>query len=177
MDEILNTAKQILSTVAPTVATALGGPLGGLAIQSLINVLGLAPDTPQEEVYKNIISADADTLFKLKELETNFKLQMKKLDVDILSLENADRDSARKREMALNDNTNKYLAYAIIALYIIIQLWFVMSSTPVPMEMREIVMRSLGTLDTIIAMIFGYYYGSSSGSAMKSKMMEYKEGK
>ena len=160
MDEILKAAKEILSTVAPTVATALGGPLGGVAVKSLIDVLGLAPDTDEKTVLEKVTNADPDMLFKFKQLEQDFSLKMKQLQVDVQSLENANLDSARNREIQTKDNTNKILAYLIVGLYIAIQLWLV-SGYVLPQEMREIVMRALGTLDAIIAMVFGYYYGSS----------------
>jgi hypothetical protein len=160
MEDLLKTAKEILSTVAPTVATALGGPLGGVAVKSLINILGLDPATPEKEVLEKVTNADPEMLFKFKQLEQDFALQMKKLQVNVQELNNANLDSARNREIQLKDNTNKYLAYIVTGLYIAIQLWLV-SGHILPQEMREIVMRALGTLDAIIAMVFGYYYGSS----------------
>ena len=41
-----------------------------------------------------------------------------------------------------------------------------------PQEMREIVMRALGTLDAIMGMIFSYYFGSSLGSKEKTTQIE-----
>jgi|APGre2960657505_1045072.scaffolds.fasta_scaffold15568_2 hypothetical protein len=170
MEELLKTAKSILGTIAPTLASALGGPLAGMAVKSIADVLGLSNDKP-EEVYNEIINANPETLLKLKELETNFKIQMKKLEVDVLSLENNDRDSARNREINTKDNTNKYLAYIVITLYCVIQLGLVFSGIDIPSEMREIIIRAFGTLDAIIGMIFGYYFGSSNGSFMKTKQI------
>lgn len=172
MEELLQTVKSILGTVAPTLAAALGGPLAGMAVKSITDVLGLSSNTPEKEVYNEIINANPETLFKLKELETTFKIQMKQLEIDVLSLENNDRSSARNREINVKDNTNKYLAYIVITLYCVIQLGLVFSGIEIPSEMREIIIRAFGTLDAIIGMIFGYYFGSSNGSFMKTKQID-----
>jgi hypothetical protein len=161
MEELLKTAKMILGTVAPTIASALGGPLAGLAVRELTEVLGLSPDTPEEKVYEELSKANPETLLKLKELETNFKIQMKKLEIDVATLSNNDRDSARNREINIKDHTNKILAFIIVFLYCSIQIWLVFSGQSFPAEMREIIMRTFGTLDALIGLIFGYYFGSS----------------
>lgn len=171
MDDILNIAKSILSTVAPTVASALGGPLSGMAVKSIIQALGLSPDTPQEDVLKEVTNSSPETLLKLKELENSFSAQMKQLEIDLKKLETDDRNSARNREIQVKDNTTKYLAFLIVFLYAAIQIWLV-SGQVLPAEMREIVMRALGTLDAIISMIFGYYFGSSIGSAQKTTQIQ-----
>jgi hypothetical protein len=172
MDELLRAAKNILGTVAPTIATALGGPLAGMAVRSLAGVLGLSEDTPEDKVYEKIAKANPETLLKLKELETNFKLQMKQLEIDVISLDTNDRSNARSREINTQDNTNKYLAYFILIVYAFIQIWLVVSGQTLPAEMREIIMRTLGTLDAIIGVIFSYYFGSSNGSFMKTKQID-----
>ena len=97
---------------------------------------------------------------------------MKKLEIDVIALDNNDRDSARSREINTKDNTNKYLAYSILLVYAFIQIWLVVSGQTLPAEMREIIMRTLGTLDAIIGVIFSYYFGSSSGSFMKTKQID-----
>jgi hypothetical protein len=42
----------------------------------------------------------------------------------------------------------------------------------VPQEMREIVLRSMGTLDMALGLVLGYYFGSSAGSARKDMVID-----
>lgn len=165
------TAISILSTVAPTLATALGGPLAGVAVNSLIEALDLPSNSTKEDVLQTISNSSPETLLRLKEVESNFKVKMKELEIDILELDIQDKKSARDREVSLSDNTNRILAFLIVALYIGIQLWLV-SGHILPQEMREIVMRALGTLDAIMGMVFSYYFGSSLGSKEKTNQLE-----
>lgn len=160
MDELLNTAKQIIATVAPTVATALGGPLGGMAMKTIMTALDIDPNTDEKIVLEQVKKADPEMLFKLKQLEQQFVVQMRQLEVNVQELEVKNLDSARNREIQLKDNTNKYLAYIITFLYAVMQIWL-LTGNILPQEMREIVMRALGSMDAILVMVFGYYFGSS----------------
>jgi uncharacterized protein (DUF849 family) len=169
--QLLEAAKAILSTVAPTLATALGGPMAGVAVTSIIKALDIKEDSTEEEVLKAISTASPESLLKLKEMEHDFKAKMKQLEVDVMALEIKDKENSRKREIETSDKTNRILAYLIVALYIAMQLWLV-SGNILPQEMREIVMRALGTLDAIMGMVFSYYFGSSLGSKEKTYQIE-----
>ena len=85
--------KKIISSVAPTLATALGGPLAGTATKYLTSALLDDKDQDLEDV---ILSASPEKLAQIKEIEAKFKTDMKKLDIDIESLAVDDRKSARQ---------------------------------------------------------------------------------
>lgn len=165
-DTLWNAAKGIVGTVAPTVATALLGPLGGMAVKEIGKALGLPEDASSEDVATAITNATPEQLLQLKALENDFKVKMKELDVDLVRISAADRDSARNREIQTKDWTPKILAFSITILYIAIQI-FMISGTIIPQEMREMVMRALGTLDAILSLVFSYYFGSSSETIKK----------
>lgn len=165
MADFLKTAGDILASIAPTVATALGGPFAGLATQKLISALGLAPDTSSETVMQAVAGATPEQLLALKEAERTFLLEMKKLDIDIMKLQVGDTASARQREIATADWTPRVIASLIIGLYIVVQ-WYLLGHV-IDSTMREIVLRSLGTLDAALGLVLGYYFGSSYGSHTK----------
>ena len=170
MSDFLKAAKGILGAVAPTVATALGGPMAGMAVRAIVTALGLPEDTTQDEAMTAIANASPEQLGKLKEIDNNFKLEMRKLEIDLERIAMEDRNSARQRESVVKDNTPRTLAYLITILYIGIQVFLVSSS--IHEDMREIVMRALGTLDAILGLVFGYYFGSSVGSKEKQKQLD-----
>jgi hypothetical protein len=150
MNDLLN----LLKGFAPTLATAVAGPLGGAAISAIANRLGVGETV--EEVAK-AISGDPAAAAKLQELEMEYA----KLDA-------ADRDSARKAEvtMATSDNTpmlNKSVT-PVLALLIVVAWGFIqyhLLTHVVPTEMREIIIRVLGTLDGALVMVLSYYFGAS----------------
>lgn len=159
--------KSLVASVAPTLATALGGPLAGTAVSALSQALLGKADGTEAEVGAALVAADPATLLKLKEADNAFAVEMKKLDIDFERVNAADRDSARQREIQTGDVwTPRILAGAVILGWFGVQ-WFLLTHI-IPQEMREIVLRGLGTLDLAIGLILGYYFGSSSGSQAKT---------
>jgi hypothetical protein len=151
--------KSIVRTVAPGIATALGGPLAGIAVSAIGNALGIDEPT-QEKVIAAVKGATPDDLLKLKQAEQEFILQMKKLEIDVAKIAADDRDSARKREMATGDWTPKILAFVIVVTWGAVQYYLLRNV--VHEDMRELVMRVLGTLDAALMLVLSYYYGASA---------------
>lgn len=162
--------KGILDAVAPTIASALPGPLGPIAKKAVTDLLNLDVDSTNEEIEKTLATANPEMLERLRKLDVDFKLQMRKLDVDLEALHAGDRASARAREIALRDWTPKVLAILIVGGYGFVQ--YFLLTQPLPVDSREIIMRSLGTIDMALGMMLAYYYGSSSGSARKTELMK-----
>ncbi len=68
------------------------------------------------------------------------------------------------------DWTPKLLALFITGSYIFIQYHLITSV--VDPSMREMVMRSLGTLDTLVGFVFAFYYGTSLSSQRKQETLD-----
>jgi hypothetical protein len=150
MNDLLN----LLKGFAPTLATAVAGPLGGAAISAIAAKLGV---TDSVESVAKAITADPAAAAKLQELEMEYA----KLDA-------ADRADARARETALATSATApwyskvvtpLLAVGVFAFWGLVQ-WFLVNHT-VPTEMREIVIRLLGQLDAAFMMVLTYYFGAS----------------
>ena len=90
----LSGLKGIINAVAPTLGTALGGPMGGLAAQAISAVLGVKPEA--KSIEKALQSATPEQLVEIKKAELEFQKQMKELDVDVFKLENEDIADARR---------------------------------------------------------------------------------
>ena len=85
--------KGILGEIAPTIGTALGGPVGGAAASMLADVLGCDP-TPQK-IEKALAQATPEQLAEIKKAELDFEVRMKELEVDVFALETKDIQHAR----------------------------------------------------------------------------------
>ncbi|MBI5874897.1 MAG: hypothetical protein HZB81_03470 [Deltaproteobacteria bacterium] len=138
--------KSIVGSVAPTIATALGGPLAGMAVSAISQAVLGKPDADEAEIGEAIVkSNNPEILLKLKTAEQEFAAKMKQLDIDMEKIAADDRASARQREVAVKDTTPRNLAYLYTVGY------FVMISA---------------------LFKFGVPEGSSAGSAKKSEMMD-----
>ena len=157
--------KSMLSTVAPTVATALGGPLAGVAAQAGLSALGIEPtDNPEDNLRlleAKVASATPADLLALKQADQQFKTELRRLDIDEQKLHADDRANARQREATLRDHTPKIIAAIIVCGFFAVQWWIM--TTELPAGAREIVLRTLGALDAALSIVLTYYFGSSSG--------------
>jgi len=149
MNELLS----LLKGVAPALATAVAGPLGGAAVSAIAGKLGVA-DTV-EEVAK-AIAGDPLAAQKLAEI-----------DLKQFELENADRNSARHmQEVALNQD-DKFAKHFI---YWFAWFWsggsmvyfFAITFGDVPDSGKDFGNIILGfLLGTAVATIISFFYGSS----------------
>lgn len=158
--------KDVVGTVAPALASALGGPLSGMAVGLIGKVFGLDAAS-EEQVSAAIAGASPDDLLKLKQAELDFQAKIKELDVDLVRISSDDRNSARQREVAVKDRTPQLLAALIVGGYMFVQ-WYLLTHV-VPTEMRDLIMRMLGVLDAALTMVLAYYFGSSSSSRTKDE--------
>ena len=160
-------ALQILRTVAPTLAIGALGPFGPIAAAAIHLALGTDPTQPAS-AESALLTATPEQLIALQKGDKDFALQMKTLGVQEEQLAYADTANARGREIATKDNTPKIIAYLVIVLVLVAEgsMFFVGQ----PKGMDGVVLgRILGTLDSALILVLGYYFGSSAGSASKDK--------
>ena len=152
MDELLS----LLKGVAPALATAVAGPLGGAAVSAIATKFGVSDSV---EAVAKAIAGDPQAAQKLADLE----LEYAKLDA-------ADRDSARKRELEIATSAaapwyskmvTPMLALGVFLLWAAINYTMLTSKDAIPTDMREIVIRMLGSLDAATMLILSYYFGNS----------------
>jgi hypothetical protein len=158
-------ALQVLRTVAPTVALAVGGPFGPIASAAISAVLGTPPGD-DKAAEAALLTATPDQLLALKKAEDDFQVQMKQLGIQEEQLAYADTANARNREINVKDYTNRIIAYIVITLVLAAEgsMFFVGQPTGVD---GVVLGRILGTLDSALMLILSYYFGSSAGSSNK----------
>lgn len=163
----------ILKGIAPGLATALLGPLGGLAVQAIGGAIGM--DKPTTEKISDALTQgqlSGDQIVAIKQAEMDFQLKMQQMNIDVEKVNqdyeriaSADRDSARKREVDVGDHAPLIIGAAIICTWSFIQ-WYLLHNS-IPDDMREIIMRVLGTLDAALMMVLTYFFGTTAGSRAK----------
>lgn len=170
MDALLN----LVRTVAPTLASAVGGPLAGMATRAISDALLGKPDGAEAELVEAAAKATPEQLLALKQAEQDFAVRMRELDIDIERLSNEDRASARDREVRTGDWTPRVLAAAVTLGFFGVLFWMI--AYGLPENGGEAMLVMLGTLGTAWGAIVSYYFGSSAGSREKndtiSKMMK-----
>ena len=97
-----------LAQIAPTIASALGGPLAGLAVTVLSKFLNVAPHEVSDMIQSNKLNADQIAQVKLAEIE--LQRQAQELGLDFEKIEVADSVSARNMEMTTQSHIPAILA-------------------------------------------------------------------
>ena len=158
-----------LEKIAPTIATALLGPLGGVAVSALGNLFGVSEPT-QQKIADAIQSGQItpDQLSKLKELELQYQNEEKERGFKYAELEVKDVDSARNREIQTKDNTNKILAFTIVGAFIAM-----VGATLLGYAKVESVLAGtlVGYLSAKAEQVLAYYFGSNRDSHRKTELL------
>lgn len=157
--DILKTFGPLIGSVAPTIATALGGPVAGMAVKALSGALFGHEDASEDEIKTALANPTADQLAALKKIDADFKVQMKSLDIDLERIAASDRDSARNYAIVTHDMTPRILAVIVVVAWGTVQ-WFLLHNV-IDASMRELVARVLGTLDGALMLVLSYYFGSA----------------
>ena len=171
--DLLKSFGPLLGQVAPTLATALGGPMAGLAVKTLSNVLLGHEEGSDEDLSKALGSATPEQLSDIKKIDADFKVRMKELDIDLEKISAGDRDSARKMQMETKDWVPKVLAVAITIGFFGILVWMLVYG--MPPSGTEALLMMLGALGTAWTGVVNFYYGSSAGSKAKTDALAAKE--
>lgn len=163
----------LLGQIAPSIATALGGPLAGVAVRSLSNALFGHEDGTEQQVSDALSSATPDQLATIKKIDADFKVQMKSLDIDLERISAGDRDSARQMQRETKDWTPKALAFFITFGFFGALIWIMVFG--IPQTGTEVLLMMLGSLSTSWTGVVQFYYGSSAGSKAKNDLLAAKD--
>ena len=102
-----------LEQIAPGIATALGGPLAGLAVTAISKALGVSEDQVQKTIDEGKLTADQ--LASIKQAELELQKQANELGLDFEKLATDDRKSARDMQAATKSTIPAILAVFVTA--------------------------------------------------------------
>lgn len=143
---------------------------------TLINSVG--------SVLDNVITTKEEKLQLDNEIlkaDMQFQLDLKRLSNEEQQMILGDISSARQREVQiqtsetatkLSKNVSPILALGTVVITLALFYVLVFSPKTVEGDSKDIVMYILGVLSAVLTQIYSYYFGSSAGSAAKSKTIE-----
>lgn len=160
--------KALVKTVAPVLGTALGGPLGGMAVRAITGaILPGKPDATEDDLEVALASATPEQLMQIRQLDQQFAKDMKALDIDVFKLETLDVQSAREL-YKVNYWPQIILSGLYVTGYFVILFSLMNGWITIPVEVRDTVTVLIGMLTTAIPIILGFWFGSSFGSREKT---------
>ena len=158
-----------LKTVAPTIATALGGPLAGMAVSAVAKAIGCEPDEVQNVISSNKLTAEQVASIQLAELE--LKKQAQSMNLDFAKLVAEDKKSARDMQIATKSWIPPVLAMSVTVGFFGILAGLMYGQIQHAPQIDIM----LGALGTAWTGIISFYFGSSAGSQAKDQLLHQSE--
>jgi hypothetical protein len=156
-----------LKQIAPTVATALGGPLAGMAVSAISKAIGVDPDKVEDLISSNKLTSDQIAQIKIAEIELQKQAQELGLNFEKLAVD--DRKSAREMQAVTRSWVPPLLAASVTIGFFAILGGMMFGQMSVADNTALTMM--LGSLGTAWTGIIAYYFGSSAGSQAKTDLL------
>lgn len=164
--------KDVISSVAPGIATAFGGPLAGAAVKVIADKVLGTPGASQEEVIQALSSGSltGEQIVALKTAEQQFQLELERIDASRESAGLQDIQSARQQTVALAQAASN-IAWAapvistviILGFFACVALLFIVDRTW-DERTANLLNVLFGALIPGFAQVCNYWLGSSAGS-------------
>ena len=121
----------LLKSLAPTIASAAGGPMAGMAVKMAAQKLGM-PDATANEI-EDLIEREPEKAVLLKEADKDFKDRIREMEIDLESFKTEVEDRKDARSKFSGDITPKVFCILALILYGA----YVMAVTIMPIRMRD----------------------------------------
>ena len=157
----------ILEQIAPTIATALLGPAGNIAISLVSKALGIDEKDVQSTIESGKLTSDQ--LASIKQAEIELKAKAQELGLNFEKLATDDRKSARDMQVSTKSFVPALLSILIVVGWSMVQ-YFLLTHI-IAQEMRELVARVLGTLDGALMLVLGFYFGGIHNASETNEML------
>jgi hypothetical protein len=147
----------LLKSLAPTIASAAGGPLSGMAVKMAASRLGI-PDATANEI-EDLIEREPEKAVVLKQADAEFKNRIREMEIDLESFKTEVEDRKDARSKFAGDLTPKVFCILALLLYGA----YVMAVTIMPHDQNDetIISLVLGQLSGILGTCAAFFYGGS----------------
>jgi hypothetical protein len=156
-----------LKQIAPTIATAMGGPLAGMAVSAISKAIGVDPTEVSDLIKNNKLSADQIAQVKIAEIE--LQKQAQELGLNFEKLEVEDRKSAREMQSKTRSLMPPILAGTVTVGFFGIMVMMFIGKVD---SANPAILMMLGSLGTAWTGIIAYYFCSSAGSQAKTDKID-----
>ena len=170
---------KVVGTAAPILGTLLGGPAGALLGGLVSSALG-TDNTP--DAVQAAIATDPQAALKLATTESDNKVKLQAMllahadnelaaSTAAIQADVADRDSARKREMAVRDRTTAVLAWIVVGASVVLGGLVVFGFVSKDPVQAALVGAVIGYVFSEAKQVLAYYFGSNVSTARTTELL------
>ena len=154
-----------IEQLAPTIASCLGGPLAGMAVEAISKAIGVDPSDVQDTINSGKLTAEQIASIQQAEIALKAKAQEMNLDFEQLAVQ--DRKSARNMQ-----TTTKSFIPPLLALIITLGFFGILVGMMTgKVTSSDALMLLLGSLGTAWTGVISFYFGSSASSQAKDQLI------
>jgi hypothetical protein len=154
-----------LKMIAPTLATAIGGPFGTMAYGVVAKAMGISPEDAQQTIETGKLTAEQIASVQLAEVE--IKARAQELGLDFAKLAVEDRKSARDMQ-----STTRSMLPPVLAILVTLGFFGILVGMMTKtFATSDALLLMLGSLGTAWTGIIAFYFGSSAGSQAKDTLL------
>lgn len=151
--------------IAPTLATAIGGPFGTMAYGLAAKVMNISPEEAQRTIESGKLTAEQIASVQLAEIEIKVKAQ--ELGLDFAKVAADDRKSARDMQ-----TTTRSMLPPVLAILVTLGFFGILVGMMTKtFATSDALLLMLGSLGTAWTGIIAFYFGSSAGSQAKNDLL------
>lgn len=162
----------IIKTVAPWIGTALGGPLGGFAVEAASNALGLSSKTA-DTLKQALAGVTPEQMLALKKADQDFQVTMQQLGfkqiTDLEAIAAGDRKDARDMQKTTRSNVPAILSISVTLGYFLILTGMMTGLLKVSDSQALLLM--LGSLSTGWGVVMAFWFGTTHDSGRKTELL------
>ena len=162
----------IIKTVAPWIGTAIGGPLGGMAVEAAANALGI-PEKMTDAVKQAIAGVTPEQMLAIKQADNDFATQMQALGfkqiADLEALATADRKDARAMQVSQRSRVPALLSVVVTLGYFGILIGMMLDWLRASDSQALLLM--LGSLSTGWGVVMAFWFGTTADSGRKTEII------
>lgn len=164
--------KALVSTVAPWIGTALGGPLGGAAVGAVADALGLS-DKTEASIKAALSGVTPEQMLAIKNADQAFSVKMQELGYDNLEKMAALAVANTKDARLMQVQTRSQIP-AILAILITVGFFGIligMLSGKLSATDNQALLIMLGALGAAWGAVVNFFFGSTAESGRKNDLL------
>lgn len=162
---------QAIVKFAPTIATALGGPLAGAGMAAIKEALNLPEDATEAQIEAAFERATPADFIALKDQEHKFIVTMEELGIKRDELEFKDIADARARQVAMKDWTPAILTGIALTFFFTLSFAVLYNLEIVQGDTKDFAFYLFGVASGWVTQGMSFFLGSSKGSQRKTDML------
>ncbi|QOR55299.1 MAG: hypothetical protein SHS37scaffold220_68 [Phage 67_12] len=171
--------KTAISSIAPTLATMLGGPLAGTAVTALESALGLDPGAGADGITKAVAAGmTPEQISQVRAADQAHAERLKQMDIDVVKMNDDfeqaqektaadDRDSARKLQIANHSRVPAVLTAFLTTAFVGIILARMFGAFTAKDAADPLTNQMIGQLGMVWLASCTYWFGTTRSSAAK----------